>query len=232
LKFLRKGVFLTPILFLSCVTPVAQKLDPLIYYKRSSQIEVNGKKGSGILVVPRAEKYKIRIKTGAKMDLQILKTCHREEESEGLGRTEKFYFTPNKGIEDVGDCHLRIATLEYGKGRHSFALIDFENPQMFNLRANVRCSGKNWTSNGVTVCQAKQGLWQEIEFEEEVQLHPDLQAGRISLSNAKCEVFLGKFKKLRYKASNRECGYVFRSDSGRRHKLTSVGYEELLLKGL
>ena len=207
----------------SCVSQPTQKLDPLIYYKRELRMDVNDHKAYGTMVIPKSDKYKIKIKFPGKGDLVTLKTCHRETEQEKLGRSEKMYFYPNKGMEDTGMCFLEIAAFEHKKGRHAWGIIDFES-DLFTLPAHVKCNGNSYNSRGTTVCQSKEGLLQEIEFPEAV----------VGSDKALCDKlpFDKDNKKSRYKTSNRECTYIFKGKSGRFHKLTTIGYEKIIIREL
>ena len=215
--------FLFLLLFISCVSQPTQNLDPAIYYKRDLSTEVNGFKSNGALVVPRSDSYKIKARFPGEGDLVTIKTCHREEEREDLGRRETIYFTPNKGMEDNGMCFLEIAVYEVKKGRHAWSIIDFEN-EKFTLPALVKCNGSTWNSRGTTICQSKEGLIQRIEFSEPVEMSPAVECSPLPLSEDKTII--------EYESPNRECTYIIKGQSGNLHKLLTIGYEKLLIREL
>ena len=224
-----KITLLVLLILLGCAGQPIDTPDPLIYYKRNLKAEVNGFKGYGTLVVPKSAKYKLELDFPGRGDLVVLKTCHREEEREKLGRKETIRFQPNPGIEDLGVCYLQVDVLEHKRGRHAWLILDFEHPS-FTLPAYVSCNGQNYNSNGVTICQSKQGLTQIIEFSEPVQLNPKLQNGEMKLNNHKCPIPTGKIKKWEFSMPNRECTYIWFGSSGKKHKLLTVGYEDILLR--
>lgn len=201
-----------------------QKLDPLIYYKRDMQVEVNGFKGEGTLVVPKSNDYRIRAKFRGKGDLVTLKTCHREQEMEKLGWRETLNYVPNKGLEDDGKCYLELAAFEHKKGRHSWVLVDFES-DLFKLPALIKCAGSTYNSRGVTICQSKEKLVQQIIFPEPVELS----------EKAKCYAKIEKpvSNIWEFHTPNRECTFIIRGkESGRFHKLTLIGYEKIIIREL
>ena len=211
-------------LLTSCVT-TQQKLDPLVFYSRDMGLNVNGYKSSGTIVVPKNNKYKIKLNPPgyAKMDFIILKTCHKEISVEKAGRKETIWHEPNVGIEDTGLCMAEISALEHKLGRHSFANIDFES-DLFQLPSLVKCNGNTYNSRGTTICQSKEGLVQVIEFPEEV----------IPATTGKCGVLPSVDNKtFKYKTPNRICSFIFKGKvSGKFAKLTTIGYERLAIRKL
>lgn len=211
------------LLIAGCVSAPSQNLKSNTYYKRDLEISVNKKKGYGTLVVPKESKYRIKIKFPGKGDLVTLKTCHREIESEKLGSKETIDFYPVNGIENNGLCFLEISAFEHKRGRHAWGLIDFES-ENFKLPAKIKCNGREYNSNGTTICQSKEGLLQVIEFGESVSYS----------ENAKCRMipFNKDFTKSAFKMPAGECSFIFKGTSGRLHKITLVGYEDIIIKEL
>jgi hypothetical protein len=188
------------------------------------QVEVNGFKGVGTLVVPRSQDYRLRAKFRGKGDLVTLKTCHRENEMEKLGRSERLTFKPVGGLEDDGKCFLEVAAFEHKKGRHSWFMLDFENEQ-FTLPAFVKCNGSTYNSRGVTICQSKEGLVQVLEFPEPVKIS----------EKAKCFDSIKKPSGAywEFNMPNRECSVIAMGmESGRMHKITLIGYEKIIIREL
>lgn len=211
---------------MACADMSIQSPDPEVYYKRDMDITVNNITYPGTLVVPRSGRYNMRIKFPGKGDLVLLKTCHREEELEGLGSSERLYYSPTPGLEDTGKCYLEIVALSKKDGRHSWGIVDFQH-EMWNLPALVKCNGKTHNAHGVSFCQSKFGLVQEIVFSEKVTLS----------TKARCYAlleheFFEDGKTLRFITPRGECTFVIKSESGKLHKLTMIGYEQILLREL
>lgn len=217
-------------LLLSGCASVPQTLNQNLFYKRDMDIEVNGFKGEGVLVVPLSEVYKFDITSSGKLDLFTFESCHREESKEKAGqgglfgdrKRVKLDYKPNPGIEDQGGCPVRLGGYEQDKGRHSWAFIDFETKEA-KLPAVVKCNGSTWNSRGVTVCQSKAGLLQEIDFPVEVIVNPDPGCPMERPAD---------LKKYSFKISLRECVYNFMEKQAphREHRLTTVGYESILIR--
>lgn len=219
--------FLFIALFSGCVTlttpEIKQELNPKTYWKRDLKIKINGTEAIGILVVPRSDSYTIDIDPPGAKDLVVMKTCHREQEAEKLGLWQKLKFSPMPGIEDNGMCYLEVAVFELKEGRHSWALIDIES-EKFRLNHKIKCSGKEINSAGTSICQAKEGLIQEIIFDEPVKFS----------EKASCPALVSEDKKVfNFRMPNRECAYVVKgSVSGKMAKITLIGYEKLLIREL
>jgi len=223
-----------------CSTSVPQRLDPDVYYKRDMTIDMNGFKGHGTLVVPMAKNYKIEVKAKGDLDLFTFNTCHREwtkEEAFSKGgwfhrekRKFRIEYKPIEGLETGLACPAQFGGFEREGGRHSWAHVDFEDDGA-TLPALVSCNGQRYNSRGVTVCQSKNGLIQEIKFPVKVvnsKITTKAQGGLV------CPVLsIGKDgMTVRYKMPRRECVYRFGELGGekRMHRLTTIGYEKILIR--
>lgn len=208
----------------------SQQLNPKVYYKNDIKFVVNGMKGRGAIVVPWAKSYEIEITTPGKIDLIKITSCHRQISTEDIpggwfetGKKYKYTYTPNEPIENFGSCHLRVEAYEKGvEGRHSSGIIEFETPDE-KLKARLQCNGVTVERNGVSVCESWQGLVQSIEFAEQVRQYNNLE--RCRLENSK------DGKKWIFEMKNRECVYLFVSQSGLKHRLQTVGFEEVAIRG-
>jgi len=239
-SLLRLGCFfllLLPMLFLmGCATIPNQQLDPGTFYKRDMQITVNGVTREGVLVAPRKSSYAFDVVAKGDLDLFTFETCHREEEQEDAGtrgifgiitnkRETKGTYVPAAPIETTGSCVVRLGGYERTQGRHSWAMIDFEDTDA-TLPAQVLCNGENYHSNGVTVCQSKQGLIEQIAFPVETV---------VKGSDACPMPQAPDGKTYQFKMPPRECVYAFTEvaplGKQRRHRLTTLGYSAILIRG-
>ncbi len=218
------------------------KLESSKFYRRDMIIEYNKELYDGIAVLPEKEKYSLSIKSKGKLDLFIMSTCHKEETKEkawniektvrgglfGWGRRKikmknevKFDYYPTV-IEADGDCSMELGGYEIEKGRHSWAFIDFENKQ-YQSKATLSCNGRKINSNGTSVCQARKGLVQHIKFEENMLVSPSTKCMLPRLEGVEFEwpIVQGK------------CLYIFMGSKPpyKMHKLTTLGYESILIRG-
>lgn len=210
------------------------------YYQRDMVVTVNGITEEGTVVIPYSDKYEFLVEARGDLDMFIMNTCHKEEKKESAWNVTKtvrsglfgwgkknienknqvsFSYYPNKNLEGDGNCPMELRGVEKLLGRHSWAFVDFENPR-FLLPGTLLCNGRELKVNGVGVCQSRSGLKQMLIFEEEV--HPatnscgfvgDASKYEIGLVKGPCLVmFIGKI-------------------SGKRMKLTTIGYEDILVRG-
>ena len=225
---------------LGALSEVTQKLDLEKFYQRDMVITVNGVTEEGTMVVPMSEKYDFMVEARGDLDMFIMNTCHKEEKKEkawnvtktvksglfGWGKKSidvknqaSFVYYPNKLLESDGLCAMELRGLEKNPGRHSWAFIDFESPK-YTMKATVLCNGREFSANGVSVCQSRVGLKQMVVFTEEV--HPatntcgfvgDATQYEIGLVKGPClALFIGKTSKKRF-------------------KITTIGYEDILVRG-
>ncbi len=215
----------------SCAS-TSQELDPKVFYKRDMQVKVNGLKGDGILVVPRKTSYNFDITAQGKLDLFTFSTCHREQTREKAGKKgwfadkkrRKLTYVPAPIEAEPASCPVELGGFEKKKGRHSWAFIDFEHPET-NLMAHIACNGNVYKSNGVTVCQAYAGSIQEITFTRPV----------LAAEKNVCTILKSKnSKKFRYKMPKGRCTFRFVTKTGEEkwHRLTTLGYEKILIREL
>jgi len=210
---------------------VDQKLDPNIIYRRDIEIKINKIKYTGVAVPAKADKYKIKIKARGKIDMLTIRSCHRErvfeEPSSGWFSSDytfEYLYEPIPGIEDGRGCLLDIGAYEKKKGRHSWATIDFETDTE-NIPAIVRCDGKQWDTDpgSVSICQARAGTIQQIDFDHRVKASPD---------NTRCDV-LKTVDEIHYQyiMPLGECTYYFGDKYMNYHRHTTFGYDGLLIRG-
>lgn len=216
----------------SCSPMPTQNVNPATFYKRDMVLDVNGAHGEGTLVVPMQYAwYRMRVKSRGKLDLFTFETCHREQEAQEAGQGGLFgdrtvwegEYYPVAGIEDTDSCLVRLGGYSKSIGQHSWGIMDIAD-QRHTLPATVKCNGVQYQSPGVTICQSRQGLIEEISFPVDVVLEQD----------EKCKISdetVGKV--FRYKMPPKECVFAFvevaPKGKQRRHRLTTVGYDGILL---
>ncbi len=220
---------------------VKQAVDPDTIYKRDFELNVNGQKGTGILVAKYAKEYKIHMRSKGKLDLLTIESCHRSESFEKASNMEEvtvrrffrkkkklkkdssafeYIYKPVPGIEDVSSCPLLIGGYDE-KGRHSWAMIEFESPQWI-LEGHLGCNGDKESALGVSACQSKEGLIQLISFDVPVKISPDPQCPIEQLSP----------KEFQLEIRKDHCAYVFMESEGEKriHRLITVGFEKILFR--
>lgn len=219
-QLLRLLPLLLVLSFSNC-SSVQQTLNPDLFYKRDMRVQMDGMTGEGVLVVPSALKHTFKVTGKAPMDLYTFTTCHREIAIEGMNKEVSGYFTPAVGLEDTGACPVEFGGYDK-KGKHSWAFVDFETPEA-NLPAIVKCNGEKYESKGVTICQSRAGLFQRIEFPVEV----------VTAGSADCGKLIPKEggKVLEFALPKGRCVFAIgEKGGGRIHRLTTLGYESILLR--
>lgn len=224
-------LYLISIVSLIGCSSVPQKLDPKKFYKRDMDLKINGHQGEGVLVVPREKTYHFDIRAKGKLDLFTFSTCHREQTREKAGqrgwfadkKRRKFEYAPAPIEREHLACPAELGGYERGKGRHSWGFVDFEHPEL-NLPALVSCDGSVYNSRGVTVCQAKVGLIQEIKFAQPV-LAPEQNVCTVLKS-------LDGGKTFRFKMPKGRCVFRFLTKEGEEswHRMTTLGYQSILIR--
>ena len=155
-----------------------------------------------------------------------LESCHRFKSSEDLAKgmfgdkkKASFQYVTVAGIED-SECPVLLGAYEI-KGRSGWGYVAFEEPK-YSVPARVKCNGSDYNSRGKTICQSKIGLIQEIIFGSEMQF----------LSNAECPIDTEDNYKFTYKMSKGECTSIFKLKGEQKyHSLTTIGFEEVIVRG-
>lgn len=214
---------------LSGCSTVSQKLEPGVFYKRDMDLAVNGSSGVGVVVVPNRSIYEMDIRSKGKLDLFTLTTCHREDSREKAGedglfgdkKRVKLIYAPVVGIE-TGELACPVQLGGYSvSGKHSWGFVDFESPEL-TVDATVKCNGSTYKTHGVSVCQSKAGLLQEIIFADVMDT--------VKGSCGKLESDDGKA--YRYTMPKGQCAWMFMDKGGEIHRHTTIGYESILVREL
>jgi hypothetical protein len=217
---------------LSACAQVPQKLDADAFYKRDMKITVNGASAEGVIVAPSSDHYDLEIVAKGKLDLFTLASCHREITQEDAGeggifgdaKKIKLTFRPVNGIENTSACPVELGGYEKDLGRHSWGFIDFRSPEL-TLPAKLKCNGVGQETVGVSVCQSRNGLIEQIVFKAPVRVakQPDSNCPQLSSSDGGVT--------FEYKMPLKQCVYVFGDQTGALHRLTTLGYEKILVRG-
>jgi hypothetical protein len=228
----KRGVFAITLLAsfgISCGS-INQSVNPDVFYKRDMLIEINDLKAQGTLVVPKSKDYWFEIEARGKLDLFTLQSCHREITREKAGeggifgnaKKVQLGYTQVPGLEDQGGCQVQLGGYEREKGRNSWALIDFETDDA-KLPARLKCNGSTIQSSGVSICQSRAGLIQEIYFAVDTIANPP----------EGCEIPRpADLKTYRFTMPKGQCVLNFMEKGGdhREHRLTTLGYEGILIR--
>jgi len=222
-------LFVLTLISTGCQTPITGA-NPDKVYRRDMIITINGQTSEGVLVVRRAPIYQINVESKASLDLFTLQSCHREtlitdvKESGIFARRSRvrLNYTPSAGIEDTGACPLQLGGYDKSQGKHSWAFVDFETPAE-TLEAQVFCNGDSSVNNGVSLCQSRAGLIQRMVFEKPVMVSPDPGCELPAAANNIA---------FRFPIQKGICVYLFVEidNPHRAHRLTTIGYEEILIR--
>lgn len=243
----------------SCVSQSVQKLSPMVYYKNDLVFEYKSdnknikefskrfgrvkyrnrliKKDTvefyGVGVLPEQETYYLKVKAHGKLDFFNMWSCHEDyvsnDRDDGIfkknGVTDIEY-TPT--IEKGMACPVFIAT--YNKTqKHGFGLLAFEN-ERFKLKATLHCNGFVQEANGVSICQTKFGLYQEIIFDEEVKALKPVNGP--ADRKVDCPALDSQdMKSFKFLMPPRECVYGFIGKKSKHvHKFYTIGYESIIVR--
>lgn len=223
--------------FFGCSTSkVKQELNPEFIYKKDMIIDIDGIEAEGVAVIPKKETHKFHITARGDLDLFTFTTCHREEIAEKAWnvnerrgrwifrrtiekkREVKLDYTPGE-IERSGGCPVFVGGYEVKGGRHSWGMVDFETDEA-KLVAKINCNGLEYDSNGVSICQSREGLIQKISFQDVVYLLPE----------ENCSIGKTEGKEFEFKIKKGECVYAFMDSKKQIHRLTTFGYEKILIR--
>ncbi len=212
---------------------VPQDLNPKTYYRHDMLVTVDGVNAEGVYVAPKKNSYRIAVTSQADMDMLQITSCQRDVTVENAIRSG--WFKPRRSyifdyvptaVEKEPGCILKLAGLEKVNGRHSWAYIDFQD-EKHTLQASLACNGaKEYRSEGVSICQSLQGLYQLIWFQAPVILSSKV------LDRCKIPQSVDGGLHWKFKMQNRECVYTFMEMKPpyKRHRLMTIGYEDVPIR--
>lgn len=232
---------LTALLLSSCsvTTRNPQQLEVDKLYKKDMLITYQGRTYEGVAVLPAKDTYKLHIRARGNLDMFTLATCHRDWTKEKAWNVHKevghwfwkrkidkekelrLTFTRNGIEKHRGQCIWDLGGYESNLGRHSWAMIDIQDSKTA-LRYYMNCNGEYTHTQGVGICQSREGLFQSVKFAEKVRVLPD---SRCSIGSNEGTYFEFKIKKDR-------CVYRFRTVNSpkKEARLTTFGYNNILIR--
>lgn len=224
-NFLLVGAVIIAASFLTSCASVsdqkAQSASPEKIYKRNLSIQIDGKKFQGTYLAPNKKAYKIKIRSKVSVELLKINTCHREETALKIGRKHEYTYVVTP-LEQSRPCPMEIGAFDT-KGKHAWAFIDFYRGGIENLSATLSCNGAATKSTGASLCQARAGLLQMIQFNEAV---------KVKSPSKDCSVPQSRDGKIwKVKISPKKCIYVFYKSSKSIHRLTTLGFQDYLFTG-
>lgn len=233
-----KYLLLVSLLLAACGTfqlPEIPKDVSDVTFKHDLVIEINGKKYTGVGVVPRSSSYHIKVYPDERISRIFWNSCHQGNEVDQpntgwFKKTYEFDLKEVPGVQDVYACALEVTVMNMEKRKNGFAVLEFldSRPEV-NLKALVKCNGSlEYYENGVSICQSAAGLIQQIKFSE-----PVIHAG--SMGNCADVMKAADDKTFTYIMPKGKCTYYFGADrklNGKTvlHRLQTVGYTEAPLK--
>ena len=215
--------------------PSSSVTAPNAVYKYDMHGTINGAAFDGVGVIPRADLYDVKIQSRVDVDLLTITSCHRDFSvesaiSQGWFSTKRGYeyaFAPVKDLEDRGSCLLRFGAYNQASAsQNAWAIVDFEDPWT-NMPAANRCNGETIPSNGVSICQSRAGLEQMLRFPEPMEIDEKaLTAQCVPRASA-------DKREWTYSIASGECVIAFQEIASpyRRHRLTTIGYGQILYRG-
>ena len=191
--------------------------------------------GTGVL--PFMDQYRITIPGGKNVTMFTTRSCHEEATTEN----------PSKGLKKNKDIITidYVPTIERGEAcplyfskysknqKYSTALVVFEHPE-YQLDATLHCNGYVTQHRGVSICHAREGLVQRLDFSEPVAFGDPVNgpADRTEANPIcpKLPLAADKMSTGLFLQPNRECIYpIVGLKSGKVHQFYTVGYEEIIL---
>jgi hypothetical protein len=202
--------------FSACATPEAT-LSGETVYRKSMVVALSGETGAqGVQVAPFSPAVTLNIYTPQKPKFVRLTTCHREVVFREPGKRWSYEYRPV--ALERGYCIMEIAAFD-SDGDHSWHMIDWRTDE--SLTAQVECSGEVRKEKGVSVCQARSGLLQALEYTRPVSM-PMIEGDR-----DQCPAETENNKRYTYVMPSGKCLLVFADENGAIHRHTAFGYTEV-----
>jgi len=207
--------------FVGCSSPI-QAPERNVFYERDLYMEVNDHKFWGVGVVPESEFYKMKIHAHGDNDWLGIKTCNRHKRFENEGGKVKYTYYPVDELENTSKCPIEVISLDH-KGRHGWGLLILSEPKKYSMPAYMKCNGEQGAIVGVSICQSKTGLVQELKFSEDM----------LMVGSKECEIDQAADRKsFKYTMNKGQCVFTFGrvAEPHLLHLHYTVGYDETLLR--
>jgi len=146
------------------------------------------------------------------VDLPFFKTVFGKRK-----RGKRWSYAPTPEIEDTGDCDLYIYALDFESEDHAWGVLRIQNPK-YNLGARLFCNGDGGrTYDGVSVCDAKAGTYQQVKFDAPVQIR--VRPGECPIPERNDSDY------YKWKVEKGKCAYLVTAEDGRAHSMLVFGWE-------
>jgi len=196
-------------------------LDTSKNYRKTLSFSVNGEDSLGTHSAKKKSSYRIEISTVQKPNIVKITSCHQEKIFIKPGKELEFTYKPHIDIEANNlPCLVHISVLEES-GKNEWGLIDFQLDTE-QLPAKVFCNGSSSNTKGSSICQSREGLIQEIEFDQDVKVINPEECNKIGSEDK---------KKFFYQTTEGTCFYLFTDSKGQMYRLVTFGYSDMLLDG-
>jgi len=187
--------------------------NPETFYQRKLQFEIDGKEHVGYAIVDLKGKYNFKVMPNNSAELMRVITCHREMFFEDPGSKFKFQFIPTS-LELKEVCSMDLGSFDT-KRQHEWAHIEFRLHE--RILVETTCNGTTSKQFGVSVCQSKHGLLQQITFPMKIKY----KSNCAMLETLDDQVF-------QYRAPKGFCQIVFYVSSDVYHRHIIMGYEDVI----
>lgn len=210
-------LFLGMFLYQSCAHDKA--LDVAKTYRKNLKFSVNDDDATGTHTARKRASYQLDISTPQKPNLVKITSCHQEKIFLKPGKSLNFNYRPYVDIEANNlPCLIEISALEES-GKNQWGLLDFQLDSE-TLSAKIACNGDVVTTKGSYVCQSREGLIQEIEFDRDVRVLNPEGCNKINSEDR---------KKFFYQTTEAMCFYLFADAKNQMFRLVTFGYNEIIL---
>lgn len=189
------------------------------------QITVDEVTFDGMAVTAIGEKD-IALVSKAKLNYLAIDSCARENVVQnvdsgwfgGVGKTYSYHFAPTR-YETEYPCPLYIQAVS-ADGITAWGYLFWRTDE--HLPAVFDCNGHHRPFSGVSICQTKTGIRQEIFFDREVQ-HVESQ---------NCEVSMDVKTKNAYVIATHGNGFCYATftDGKELHRVVLLGYDQVIVR--
>lgn len=192
------------------------------YYMHEMNLEVNGARGIGMIVVPYSKMVDVFAAWNYRAsELINIFNCYFDDPikpyrsifKKGQSFIRYKFEMPN---DDFEHCPLYISAYDIS-GKHSFGAVYFRTDE--SLRINQWCNGIKRIDDGASVCQTRAGSVVRVEADEPIEFVREHE-GCGELIERGLNVY-------EYTSGLGECIYYFGGQSGKFHKHVSYGYNEI-----